>query len=115
MASIPILAVAASRAEGTTVIRDAAELRHKESDRIECAAAMLRGLGASVATRPDGLEITGPTELRGTILDSCGDHRMAMSAGIAGLIADGETVVEGAESADVSFPAFWATLRAMSR
>jgi len=102
----PLLAVLATQAEGVTVIRDAAELRVKECDRVAAMASVLNAMGARVEERPDGLVITGPTPLHGARVGCSGDHRVAMSACVAGLIADGETVVEGAECIATSFPGF---------
>ncbi|MGI5817620.1 MAG: 3-phosphoshikimate 1-carboxyvinyltransferase [Armatimonadota bacterium] len=108
---IPLLAVIATQAEGTTVIRDAAELRVKESDRLAAMADVLGSMGADVTEREDGLEITGPSPLTGATIDSRGDHRVAMSAAVAGLIAEGETIIEGAECITTSYPTFTADLR----
>jgi len=110
---VPLLAVAATQAGGTTIIRDAGELRVKESDRLAAMAQVLGAMGANVAEREDGLEITGPTPLHGASIDSRHDHRVAMSAAVAGLIADGETVIEGAECIETSFPGFAAALRSL--
>ena len=109
----PILAVVASQAEGTTMVGDAAELRVKETDRIANIAVELRKLGARIEERPDGFIVEGPTSLRGTVVDSHGDHRLAMSLAIAGLVAEGKTTVEGAECIADSFPGFEKTLRAL--
>ncbi len=103
---VPILALLATQAEGQTVIRDAAELRVKESDRLATTAEMLRAFGADIEEQPDGLIITGPTHLHGATVNSCGDHRIAMTAAMAGLIATGETVVEDTACIDTSFPGF---------
>jgi 3-phosphoshikimate 1-carboxyvinyltransferase len=103
---VPILAVAAALAEGPTEIRDAAELRVKESDRIRAIASELGRMGARITERPDGLRIEGGTPLHGAVVRSGGDHRMAMSLVIAGLLADGETVVEDTDCIATSFPAF---------
>lgn len=103
---VPILAVAACLADGPTEIRDAAELRVKESDRIRAVATELGRLGARVAERPDGLRIEGGARLRGAVVQSGGDHRMAMALVVAGLLADGETVVEDTECIATSFPGF---------
>lgn len=108
---IPVLAVAAATAEGTTVIRDAAELRVKESDRVAVTAAQLNRLGAKVAELPDGLEITGGPSLSGTEVDSHTDHRIAMSLAIAALIAKGTTTIDRAEAAAISYPEFTTTLQ----
>ncbi len=103
---VPILAVAATLAEGPTDVRDAAELRVKESDRIRAITAELGRMGARITERPDGLRIEGGTRLRGAEVSSGGDHRMAMSLVIAGLLADGETVVEDTDCIATSFPGF---------
>ena len=103
---VPILAVAAALAEGPTEVRDAAELRVKESDRIRAIATELGRMGARITERPDGLRIEGGTRLRGAAVASGGDHRMAMSLVIAGLLADGETVVEDTGCIATSFPGF---------
>jgi 3-phosphoshikimate 1-carboxyvinyltransferase len=103
---VPILAVAACLAEGPTEIRDATELRVKESDRIRAIATELGRLGARITERPDGLRIEGGGRLRGAVVRSGGDHRMAMALVVAGLLADGETVVEDTECIATSFPGF---------
>ncbi|ATY84848.1 3-phosphoshikimate 1-carboxyvinyltransferase [Kyrpidia spormannii] len=108
---IPILAVAAAAAEGTTEIRDARELRVKETDRIRTVAEELRKFGVQVAELEDGLIIEGGRALKGAHCRSHGDHRIAMAMAVAGLVAEGETVVEGWEAADVSFPGFVDLLR----
>lgn len=108
---IPILAVAAVFAQGTTVIQDAAELRVKESDRIAVMATQLNRMGAKVVELPDGLEITGGTPLTGTDVDSHADHRIAMSLAIAALNARGATTIHGAEAAAISYPDFTTTLQ----
>ena len=111
---LPALALAAARAKGTTVIRHAEELRVKESDRIAATVAGLVRLGANAEETPDGMVIRGGARLRGAAVESFGDHRIAMTMGIAGAIADGETTIEGADAADVSYPAFWETLDLVS-
>ncbi|MGL5083288.1 MAG: 3-phosphoshikimate 1-carboxyvinyltransferase [Microcoleaceae cyanobacterium] len=108
---VPILAVAAAFAQGTTVIRDAVELRVKESDRITVMATELTKLGAKVSELPDGLEITGGHPLRGTAVDSHTDHRIAMSLAIAALAAQGTTTIDRAEAASISYPEFVETLQ----
>jgi 3-phosphoshikimate 1-carboxyvinyltransferase len=107
---IPVLAVAACFATGTTKIRDAAELRVKESDRISAIASQLSRMGAQITELPDGLEITGGAALKATEVDSLGDHRMAMSLAIAALNASGQTPILRGDAAAVSYPAFAATL-----
>ncbi|MBE9127746.1 MULTISPECIES: 3-phosphoshikimate 1-carboxyvinyltransferase [unclassified Coleofasciculus] len=108
---IPILAVAAAFAEGTTVIRDAAELRVKESDRLAVMASQLTSMGARVTELPDGLEITGGVPLTGTEVDSHDDHRIAMSLAIAALNATGTMTIHGAKAAAISYPDFTTTLQ----
>jgi 3-phosphoshikimate 1-carboxyvinyltransferase len=108
---IPILAVAAVFAQGKTVIRDAEELRVKESDRITVMAQQLHKMGANVNELPDGMEITGGTPLAGTDVDSHTDHRIAMSLAIAALVAKGITTIHRAEAAAISYPNFTATLQ----
>jgi len=108
---IPVLSVAAACAEGRTEIRDAEELRVKETDRLHAMAQNLQALGADVKEREDGLIIEGrgPSLLGGSV-KSFGDHRIAMSMGVAGLVAHGATSIGGAECARVSFPGFWSEL-----
>jgi 3-phosphoshikimate 1-carboxyvinyltransferase len=108
---IPILAVAAVFAQGTTIIRDAAELRVKESDRLSVMATQLIRMGAKITELPDGLEITGGTPLAGAEVDSYTDHRIAMSLAIAALNATGTTTIQRAEAAAISYPDFTATLQ----
>jgi 3-phosphoshikimate 1-carboxyvinyltransferase len=102
----PIFAVLATQAEGVSIVTDASELRVKESDRIASLTEELRRMGATIEPRTDGFEIRGPTQLRGAAVDSHGDHRLAMALAVAGLIAEGETTVQGAECIDESFPGF---------
>lgn len=104
---IPVIAVAAAVAEGVTVIRDAAELRVKESDRIETTVEGLSKMGARIEERPDGMVIHGGRSLQGAECESHGDHRVAMALAVAGLIAEGETVIADAEAVDISYPDFW--------
>ena len=111
---LPILAVAATQAEGRTLVRGAGDLRNKESDRIDAVCVNLRALGASVEEFDDGFAITGPTKLTGTTVSSYHDHRIAMSMGVAGLMASGETTVENSECVAISFPGFWDELEKMS-
>lgn len=108
---VPILAVAALFAQGTTHIRDAAELRVKESDRLAVIAQQLSKMGAIVTEYPDGLDITGGQPLHGAELDSYTDHRIAMSLAIAALRATGQTHIDRAEAASISYPNFVATLQ----
>jgi len=108
---IPVLAVAGCVARGKTVIRDAGELRVKESDRIATVASELSRLGAKIEPLPDGMVIYGGRPLSGTDVDSHFDHRLAMSLAVAGLIAKGETTIKHAQVAQVSYPAFWQSLQ----
>jgi 3-phosphoshikimate 1-carboxyvinyltransferase len=108
---IPILAVAATFAHGTTIIKDAQELRVKESDRLAVIAHQLNLMGAKISELPDGLEITGPTPLTGTELDSYTDHRIAMSLAIAALGSKQSTTIHRAEAASISYPTFVETLK----
>ena len=112
---IPILAVAATQASGRTTIRGAAELRHKESDRIEAMVTNLRALGARVDAFDDGLAIEGPTPLTGAAVSSFGDHRIAMAMAVAGLIAEGRTEIDDASVVEISYPRFFLDLRAVAR
>jgi len=102
----PIICVAASLAEGRTVIRDARELRVKETDRIAAMAANLRKGGVQIVETEDGMEITGRETLLGSVAESFGDHRIAMSMLVAGLVADGESEVRDVECISTSFPDF---------
>ena len=108
---IPVLAVAGCIAKGKTVIRNAGELRVKESDRIATVASGLSRLGAKIEPLSDGMVIYGGKLLSGTEVDSHLDHRLAMTLAVAGLIAKGETTIKHARAAQVSYPAFWQTLQ----
>jgi 3-phosphoshikimate 1-carboxyvinyltransferase len=116
---MPILAVAAACAEGPTVVRDAAELRVKESDRIRALASELGKMGVVIEERPDGFRIPGRSPgavaaLHGARVSSWGDHRLAMALVVAGLLADSPTVVEGVDCIATSYPDFVATCRALA-
>jgi 3-phosphoshikimate 1-carboxyvinyltransferase len=111
---IPILAVAASLAEGTSVVHDATELRVKESDRIAAIARELGKMGALIDERPDGMTVTGPRRLRGASVNSGGDHRMAMALAVAALVADGETVIDDVACVATSYPGFAETVNALA-
>jgi 3-phosphoshikimate 1-carboxyvinyltransferase len=104
---LPALAVAAAFAEGVTVVRDAGELRHKESDRIAALVRQLGALGAEIQERPDGFIVQGGAGLRGAAVDGASDHRLTMALAIAGLVAEGETVIADPEAVAVSYPQFW--------
>jgi len=107
---IPVLAVAALFAEGVTEIRDAAELKVKESNRLAAIAEGLSRMGGRIEELPDGLRISGGHALKGVSCRSFGDHRIAMALAVAALGAQGKTVLEGAEAVNVSFPGFWQLL-----
>jgi 3-phosphoshikimate 1-carboxyvinyltransferase len=110
----PILAVAATQAEGRTVVRDARELRVKETDRIATVVAELGKMGANIEACDDGFVVRGPTPLQGTVVDSRGDHRLAMALAVAGLVAGGETVVQNADCIADSFPGFGDVLKSLT-
>lgn len=112
---IPILALLATQAEGTTVIQGAEELRIKESDRLKTVTTELNRLGACIKEKPDGLVIKGPSRLKGATCDSHQDHRIAMTTVIAGLTARGRTVVKDAEWINESFPGFEKVLKRLGR
>jgi 3-phosphoshikimate 1-carboxyvinyltransferase len=107
---IPVLAAIAPYTEQGIEVRDAKELRVKESDRIAAVAGNLRLMGAEVEERPDGLTIPGGQALHGAELDSFDDHRIAMAFAVAALRAEGETVIENAAAAAISYPAFFESL-----
>ncbi len=107
---IPLLAVLATRMPGGIVVRDAGELRVKESDRIRATVENLRRMGARVVERADGLIVAGPQALRGAEIEPEGDHRIAMAFAIAGLWAEGETIIRDPEVVAISFPAFFSML-----
>ena len=111
---IPAVAVAAAMAAGVTEIRDAAELRVKESDRIAAIGRGLQAMGAAVEERPDGMRITGGRRLRGARVVSGGDHRMAMAFAVAGLVAEGETIIDDTACVATSFPRFVETVNALA-
>lgn len=114
---LPILAVLATQADGITEIRDASELRAKESDRIAGVVAGLRALGAEAEATGDGMIITGPSRLGGARLESRGDHRLAMAWAVAALLVSNaeHSAIAGAESAAVSYPGFFDVLRGLTR
>ncbi len=112
---IPILAVLGAVSKEGLIVRNAAELRVKETDRIETIAAGLRRMGIRLETTQDGLEIPGSQKFRAAEIDSCGDHRIAMAFSIAALAADGPCTIRNAEVASVSFPEFYRTLREIAR
>jgi 3-phosphoshikimate 1-carboxyvinyltransferase len=112
---LPILAVAGALAQGTTIIRDAKELRVKETDRLAALATNLRAMGVQVSETEDGLQIYGGTPLHGAKVSSFGDHRIAMAFAIAGLFAEGETIIDGVECVATSYPNFYETLEQITK
>jgi 3-phosphoshikimate 1-carboxyvinyltransferase len=112
---LPVLAVAAALATGSTTISDAAELRVKETDRLAAIATNLRAMGAQVQETEDGMVITGGVPLHGARLDSFGDHRIAMAFAIAGLFAEGETIITNTDCVATSYPGFYQTLERLLR
>ena len=111
---LPLLAVVGSQVPGGIRIKDAGELRLKESDRLAATAENLRAMGAEVEEYEDGLTVSGPTRLRGARIDSRGDHRIAMAFSIAALIAEGETEIHGSECVGISFPEFFQLLESLA-
>jgi 3-phosphoshikimate 1-carboxyvinyltransferase len=112
---IPILAVLGAGSQQGLVVRNASELRVKETDRIETIAQNLRRMGITINTIEDGFEIPGKQCFRAAEIRSCGDHRIAMAFSVAALAADGPCLIHDAEAASVSFPEFYNTLRAISQ
>jgi 3-phosphoshikimate 1-carboxyvinyltransferase len=112
---LPVLAAIAPYTANGLIIRDAQELRVKESDRIALVAKNLRAMGAEFTERPDGLEIPGDQSLHGATIDSGSDHRIAMAFAIAALRAEGDTEIDGAEAAAISFPEFFTSLDALAQ
>ena len=112
---LPILGVLAARAKGTTIVRDAEELRVKESDRIATTCAMLRGFGVQCEAHPDGFAVEGRPDgqWRPGRVHADGDHRIAMAAAVAGLVASGTTVVDDADNVATSYPGFAAALSSL--
>ena len=112
---LPLAALAGALASGETVIRNAGELRVKESDRVATTGATLRAFGVDLEERDDGLRVTGGATLHAASVDSAGDHRLAILGAVAGLLAEGETHVNGADVVAVSYPAFWSDLDRLSQ
>lgn len=112
---LPVIAVMAAFAEGTTVIRDAAELKVKESNRIDVMVTNLRAMGCDIEGTEDGMIIRGGKPLHGSTIDSRADHRVAMSFAVAALAADGETVIQGSDCVDISYPEFFEDLKHLQK
>ena len=111
---LPLLAVVGTQVPGGIQIRDAEELRLKESDRLQATAINLRAMGADVDEFDDGIAVSGPTQLRGAAIDSFNDHRIAMAFSIAALLADGETEIKNSECVAISFPEFFSILNTVA-
>jgi 3-phosphoshikimate 1-carboxyvinyltransferase len=112
---IPVLAVLGAMSDEGLTVRDASELRVKETDRIATVAENFRRMGVSMDVAPDGFYIPGKQRFRAARLDSFGDHRIAMAFSVAALAADGDCVIENAEAASVSYPEFYDTLRSIAQ
>lgn len=112
---IPLLAVLASQASGITDVDGAEELRVKESDRLEAVATNLRSMGCVIETKQDGFIIKGKQELKGAKIETFHDHRIAMAFSVAGLVAQGETLIQGAECVAVSYPGFYEALNQLRK
>ena len=112
---IPVLAAIAPYTQNGIEVRDAKELRVKESDRIAAMSAGLRAMGANVEEREDGFSVAGGQSLHGAEVDSMGDHRIAMAFGIAALRASGDTLIHNSDASEVSFPGFFGALEGVAR
>ena len=108
---LPVIALLATQANGTTVIRDAEELKVKETDRIQVVADMLNAMGADITPTEDGMIIQGKSQLNGATINTQGDHRIGMTAAVAALlVADGEVILERSEAIQTSYPSFFEDL-----
>jgi 3-phosphoshikimate 1-carboxyvinyltransferase len=103
---LPLIAVAATQAQGKTVVSGAKELRVKETDRIKAIVSELKKMGADIKEKKDGFIVEGPSKLKGAVCESYNDHRIAMSLAVAALLAEGKTVIKNSECIDISFPGF---------
>ena len=112
---LPVINIMAAAAEGTTIIKDAAELKVKESNRIDVMVENLSAMGAQITGTEDGMIIEGGRPLHGTVIDSYLDHRIAMSFSVAALLAEGETTIKGRECVNISYPSFYNDLMALRR
>lgn len=112
---IPVLAVAAAAAEGETVVRDASELKVKESDRIAAVAGGLQKFGVNISELEDGFLVKPENRLRGAVVDPGGDHRIAMAMSVAGLISEGQTVIRDPQCVNISFPGFYNVLKSIEK
>jgi 3-phosphoshikimate 1-carboxyvinyltransferase len=112
---IPVLAVLGAASQGGLEIRDAQELRIKETDRIATVVDNFKRMGIEVEAMPDGMRIPGRQKFKAAAFDSFGDHRIAMAFAVAALAADGESTIDNAEAASVSFPEFWKILNEIAQ
>lgn len=110
---LPLLAVVGTQLPNGFIIRDARELRYKETDRIAATVQNLRAMGAAVEEYDDGLAVAGPAQLKGAQLDACGDHRIAMAFSVAALLAEGDSQISGSECVAISFPEFFERLESI--
>ena len=108
---LPVIAVMAAAAQGTTVIKDASELKVKESNRIDVVVEQLASMGCHITGTEDGMVIEGGHRLTGSIIDPHADHRIAMSFAVASLIAEGETEIQNSDVVSISYPSFYSDLR----
>ncbi|MDF2607864.1 MAG: 3-phosphoshikimate 1-carboxyvinyltransferase [Bacillales bacterium] len=111
---IPIIALAATQATGTTIIKGAEELKVKETNRIDTVVTQLKLLGANIEATSDGMVITGPSQLKGNVVDSNGDHRIGMMLVVASLIAEGTTTIKNIDAINVSYPNFFKHLEKLT-
>lgn len=112
---LPVIAVMAAAAEGTTIVRDAAELKVKESDRIAAVTENLRAMGGDITPTEDGFLIEGGKPLHGAVIDPRLDHRIAMSFAVASLIAEGETQIKDEQCVTISYPDFYKDLASLTQ
>ena len=112
---LPVIAVLACHARGTTVIKDAQELKVKESNRLDVMVKSLSAMGANVTAMDDGMVIEGGSPLHGAVIDSVADHRIAMTFAVAALTASGETEILGADCVNISYPGFYHDLEKLVR
>ena len=111
---IPVLAVLGAASEQGLIVRDAQELRIKETDRIATVAENFKRMGIDIEVTPDGMRVPGRCKFRGAAFDSFGDHRIAMAFAVAALAADDASTIDNADAASVSFPEFWTVLEKLS-
>ena len=110
---IPVIALLATQAEGRTVIKDAEELKVKETNRIDAVVSQLKILGADIESTEDGMIINGKTSLRGGTVDSLGDHRIGMTLAVAALLCNEDVELKNAEAVNISYPSFYSDLASL--